>query len=293
MICHSVSELIGRTPLLRLHRLEAQTGAQAELLAKLESFNPGGSAKDRIAAAMLDAAEAQGLLTPGATVIEPTSGNTGMPETMSVERQKLLRAYGAQVVLTPGSLGMQGAVAEAERLSEALRPSFIPAQFQNPANPRAHYETTGPELYAACDGNLDILVASVGTGGTITGTGRYLKEQNPAIQVVAVEPASSPLLSEGHAGPHKIQGIGANFVPDTLDRSLPDRILTVTDEDAFACARLMARTEGVLVGISAGATLAAAIRLAKQPEHRGARIAAILTDTGERYLSSGLFDETN
>ena len=305
-IYKSADQLIGRTPLLELTHIEAAEGLKARVLAKLEYFNPAGSVKDRIAKAMIDDAEARGLLKPGATIIEPTSGNTGiglaavaaargydiiivMPETMSVERRQLMKAYGAKLVLTEGAKGMKGAIAKAEELSKEIPNSFIPGQFDNPANARAHFETTGPEIWEDTDGEVDLFVAGVGTGGTITGVGRYLKEKNPAVQIVAVEPASSPLLSEGRSGAHGIQGIGANFVPEVLDRSICDEVLTVTDEDAYAAARRVGRQEGVLVGISSGAAVAAAIALAGRPENAGKTIVALLPDTGERYLSTPLF----
>ena len=302
----SMEQLIGATPLLELKGLEAALGLEARVLAKLEAFNPGGSAKDRVALSMLDEAERAGKLAPGGTVIEPTSGNTGiglaavaacrgyraiivMPDSMSIERQLLMKAYGAEVVLTPGKDGMTGAIAKAEALAEEISGSFIPDQFGNPANAKAHYTSTGPEIWEDTQGKVDILVAGVGTGGTLTGTGRYLKEQKPALQVVAVEPASSPLLSTGKAGPHGLQGIGANFVPTVLDQSLIDRILPVTEQEAYEAARLLAKKEGILCGISSGAALHAALRLAKLPENKGKTIVTVLPDTGERYLSSGLF----
>ena len=304
MIYSSMEQLIGRTPLVRLFRLEKQLGLQGPLLAKLESRNPGGSAKDRVALAMLDAAEAAGALGPGGTVIEPTSGNTGiglaavaacrgyramivMPDSMSVERQLLMSAYGAEVVLTPGALGMTGAIEKARALAAEIPGSFIPDQFANPANAQAHYRSTGPELWSDCQGKLDIFVAGVGTGGTVTGVGRYLKERNSAIRVVAVEPAGSPLLSQGRSGPHGLQGIGANFVPEVLDQSLLDLVVPVTEEEAYEAARLLARNEGLLVGISSGAALHAAIEQAR--ENPGKTVAVLLPDTGERYLSSPLF----
>ena len=304
----SVEELIGNTPILELVNTERQNGCAARLFAKLECFNPAGSAKDRIAVSMIREAEQSGRLLPEGTIIEPTSGNTGiglasvaaargyhavivMPDSMSIERIQLMKAYGAEVVLTPGRDGMSGAIAKAEELASQIENSFIPGQFVNPANPKAHYETTGPEIWDAMDGDVDIFVAGVGTGGTITGTGRYLKERNPKLTVVAVEPASSPLLSGGTAGPHGLQGIGANFIPEILDRSILDDIITVTDEDAFDAGRKMARTEGILVGISSGAALWAATELAKRPENAGKRIVVLLTDTGERYLSSDMFSE--
>ncbi len=306
MIYTSVEQLIGGTPLLELKHLEEKEGLKARVLAKLECFNPGGSAKDRPARVMLDDAEERGLLKPGATIIEPTSGNTGiglamvavsrgyraiivMPETMSVERQRLMTAYGAQLVLTEGAKGMAGAIERAEELAKEIPNSFIPGQFDNPANALAHQLTTGPEIWADTQGDVDIFVAAVGTGGTLTGTARYLKEQKPDIQVVAVEPAGSPMLSEGRSGPHAIQGIGAGFVPKVLDTTVYDVVMTVTDEDALATGRMMAQTEGVLVGISSGAALWAAVDLAKQEENKGKTIVALLPDTGERYLSTALF----
>lgn len=302
----AADQLIGRTPLLRLVRLEQQLGLNAVLLAKLESFNPAGSVKDRVAKAMLDDAEAKGLIGPGGTIIEPTSGNTGiglasvaaargyrviivMPDTMSVERRQLMMAYGAELVLTPGARGMTGAIEKAKELAHETPGSFIPGQFENPANPDAHYRTTGPEIWEDTDGKIDLFVAGVGTGGTITGVSRYLKEQNPAIHVAAVEPADSPVLSGGKAGPHKLQGIGAGFVPDALDQNAYDEVLTVTTEQAFEASRALGRAEGVLAGISSGAALAGAIRLAKLPENAGKTIVTLLPDTGDRYLSTGLF----
>ena len=302
----AADQLIGRTPLLRLVRLEQQLGLNAVLLAKLESFNPAGSVKDRVAKAMLDDAEAKGLIGPGGTIIEPTSGNTGiglasvaaargyrviivMPDTMSVERRQLMMAYGAELVLTPGARGMTGAIEKAKELASQTPGSFIPGQFENPANPDAHYRTTGPEIWEDTDGKIDLFVAGVGTGGTITGVSRYLKEQNPAIHVAAVEPADSPVLSCGKAGPHKLQGIGAGFVPDALDQNAYDEVLTVTTEQAFEASRALGRAEGVLAGISSGAALAGAIRLAKLPENAGKTIVTLLPDTGDRYLSTGLF----
>ncbi|MDD6612103.1 MAG: cysteine synthase A [Clostridiales bacterium] len=304
----SITQLIGGTPLLELVNYEKNNQLDAKILAKLEFFNPAGSVKDRVAAAMIADAEASGVLKPGATIIEPTSGNTGiglaavgtakgyhviltMPETMSVERRMLVAAYGAEVVLTSGSAGMKGAIAKAEELEKSIENAVILGQFVNPANPKAHYETTGPEIWKDTEGKVDILVAGVGTGGTVTGIGRYLKEQNPNVKVVAVEPASSPVLSQGKAGPHKIQGIGAGFVPDTLDTGIYDEIIPVENEDAFAAGRAVAKTEGVLVGISSGAALHAATELAKRPENAGKTIVAVLPDTGERYLSTALFSE--
>lgn len=307
-IYQSISQLVGRTPLLALHNIESQFQLGASLVAKLEYFNPAGSVKDRIALAMLNDAEASGKLVPGSVIIEPTSGNTGiglasiaasrgykviltMPETMSIERRNLLKAYGAQLVLTQGSLGMKGAIAKAEELAAETLNSFIAGQFENPENPEMHYKTTGPEIWQDTDGKIDIFVAGVGTGGTISGTGKYLKEQNPNIQIVAVEPVGSPVLSEGKAGPHRIQGIGAGFVPNTLNTNVYDEVLTVAEEDAFAMGRLMAKTEGALVGISAGAAVHAAVQLAKRPENKGKVIVALAPDTGERYLSSAMFAE--
>lgn len=307
-IAQNVSQLVGGTPLLRLHRIAGQHGVQAALLVKLELFNPGGSAKDRIARSMLDAAEKSGALLPGSVIIEPTSGNTGvglaslaaargyrviltMPETMSMERRKLLAAYGAELVLTEGAAGMKGAIAKAQELAEQTPHSFIPAQFENPANPAAHYATTGPEIWQDTDGAVDVLVAGVGTGGTLSGAGKYLKEQNPALHVVAVEPQGSPVLSEGRAGAHKLQGIGAGFVPKTLDTHIYNEIIPVANEDAFALTRELARLEGVLVGISSGAALWAAVQLGKRPAYAGKTIVAVLPDTGERYLSTEVFSE--
>ena len=307
-IYSSMEQLIGGTPLLELSNLEKQLGLKAKILAKLESFNPAGSAKDRAALFMLNEAEKAGTLLPGGTVIEPTSGNTGialaaigaargyrviivMPDTMSAERIKTMKAYGAEVILTPGQLGMQGSIDKAEELKKEIPGSMIAGQFSNPANPKAHYDTTGPELWRDTDGKIDILVAGVGTGGTISGTGRYLKEKNPAIQVIAVEPASSPLLSKGVAGAHGIQGIGANFIPAALDTDVYDEIMPVQDEDAFAFGRLLCRCEGIMVGISSGAAAWAAVEAAKRPENAGKSIAVIFTDTGSRYLSTNLFGE--
>lgn len=304
----SVESLIGNTPLLELKRIEQEYALPSRILAKLEYFNPAGSAKDRIAASMIADAEEKGLLKPGSVIIEPTSGNTGiglaavaaskgyrtiivMPETMSVERRLLMKAYGAELVLTDGSKGMSGAIAKAEELAKQLPNSFIPGQFVNPANPAIHKATTGPEIWRDTDGQVDIFVAGVGTGGTITGVGEYLKEQNSNIKVVAVEPAGSPVLSQGKAGGHKIQGIGAGFVPDTLNTSIYDEIIPVADEDAFSTGRLIGRKEGVLVGISAGAALWAAIQVAQRPENKDKTIVVLLTDTGERYLSSPMFAE--
>ena len=305
-IYNNVTELIGKTPILKLNNFAAADGAQANILAKLEYFNPAGSVKDRIANAMIAAAEADGTLKKGATIIEPTSGNTGiglasvgtakgykviltMPETMSVERRNLVKAYGAEVVLTEGALGMKGAIAKAEELKESTKDAVILGQFVNPANPKVHYETTGPEIWEATEGKVDVFVAGVGTGGTLSGTGKYLKEKNPNVKVFAVEPASSPVLSEGHAGAHKIQGIGAGFVPDTLDTDVYDGIITVANEDAFAAANKIAKTEGILVGISSGAAAFAATELSKKDEFKGKNIVVLLPDTGERYLSTALF----
>ncbi len=302
----SADQLIGKTPLLELTHIEKDAGLNARLLVKLEYFNPAGSVKDRIAKAMIDEAEASGRLKPGSTIIEPTSGNTGiglasvaaargyriiitMPETMSVERRQLMRAYGAELVLTEGAKGMKGAIAKAEELAREISDSFIPGQFVNPANPAAHRSTTGPEIWADAGGEVDIFVAGVGTGGTITGVGQYIKEQNPAVKIVAGEPKDSPVLSEGRSGAHKIQGIGAGFVPEVLDTAVYDEIIPVSNEDAFAAGRLIGRKEGVLVGISSGAALHAAIELAKRPENAGKTIVALLPDTGDRYLSTPLF----
>ena len=301
-IATSIDQLIGNTPLMRLTRLEQKLGLQGQLLAKLEYFNPGGSIKDRAALQMLRAAEQAGRIGPGALIIEPTSGNTGIglcmlcaargyraiivvPETASIERIKLMRAYGAQVVLTPGSAGMRGAVERAEALARENENAFIPSQFDNPENANAHYLTTGPEIWAQTEGHVDALVAGVGTGGTITGVGRYLRERKPDVQLIAVEPASSPLLSQGHAGPHKIQGIGANFVPAVLDRSLLSRVQTVENDAAFAMMRQLAETEGVFCGISSGAAVSAAADVLREDAMRGKTVVAILPDTGERYLS--------
>ena len=305
-IYSSADQLIGHTPLLELKHIESEHGLHARLLAKLEYFNPAGSVKDRIAKKMLDDAEAAGKLTKESVIIEPTSGNTGiglasvaaargyriiivMPETMSVERRQLMKAYGAELVLTEGAKGMKGAIAKAEELAKEIPHSFIPGQFVNPSNPQAHYETTGPEIFADTDGAVDVFVAGVGTGGTVTGTGRYLKEKKPSVRVVAVEPASSAVLSTGVAGAHKIQGIGAGFVPEILDTKIYDEIVTVTNEDAFATGRLMGRREGVLVGISSGAALWAAIEVAKRPENEGKTVVVLMPDTGDRYLSTPLF----
>ena len=303
-----ITDLIGHTPLLELGNIENEEKLEAKIYAKLEYFNPAGSVKDRIAKAMLEDAEAKGVLKPGSTIIEPTSGNTGiglasaaaakgykliiaMPESMSVERRKLMKAYGGELVLTEGAKGMKGAIAKAEELAKEIPNSFIPSQFSNPANPAAHEKTTGVEIWDDTDGTVDIFVAGVGTGGTITGTGRYLKSKNPNVKVVAVEPATSPVLSKGTAGPHKIQGIGAGFVPDTLDTKIYDEIIPVENDDAFETGRRIAKSEGVLVGISSGAALYAAIQLAKRPENKGKTIVALLPDTGERYLSTAMFSE--
>lgn len=306
-IAHSLPELIGNTPLLALDRFTKQQGLNAEILGKLEYFNPLGSAKDRIGLAMIEAAEQSGALKPGGVIIEPTSGNTGiglayvgaakgyrviltMPETMSIERRKLLAALGAELVLTEGKKGMGGAIAKAEELKQEIPGSIIPQQFENPANPAIHEKTTGPEILRDTDGKVDILVAGVGTGGTITGVGRVLKKANPNVKIVAVEPAKSPVLSGGNPGPHGLMGIGAGFVPKALDKELLDEILTMTEEEAYAAARNVAKAEGLLIGISGGAALAAAVKLAKRPENDGKRIVVILPDSGERYLSTSLFD---
>lgn len=305
-VYESVDQLVGHTPLLELKRVEEAHGVSARILGKLEYFNPAGSIKDRIAKAMIDDAEAAGILKPGATIIEPTSGNTGiglasiaaargyqliltMPETMSVERRNLIKAYGAKIVLTDGAKGMTGAIEKANELAAEIEGSFIPGQFINPANPAIHKATTGPEIWQDTDGTVDILVAGVGTGGTVTGIGQYLKEQNPEVKLVAVEPSDSPVLSEGRAGSHKIQGIGAGFVPEVLDTTLYDEVITVESDDAFAIGREIGREEGVLVGISSGAAVWAALELAKRPENEGKTIVAILPDTGERYLSTPMF----
>ena len=304
----AADQLIGHTPLLELTHLEQEDGLKARIVAKLEYFNPAGSVKDRIAKAMIDDAEAKGLLKPGSVIIEPTSGNTGiglasvaaargyriiivMPETMSVERRQIMKAYGAELVLSEGSQGMKGAIAKANELAKEIPNSFIPGQFVNPANPKAHFETTGPEIWADTDGQVDAFVAGVGTGGTLTGVGQFLKSKNPAVKVVAVEPKSSPVLSEGHGGAHKIQGIGAGFVPDVLDTKVYDEIIPVENEDAFATGKLIGKREGVLVGISSGAAVWAAVQLAKRPEFEGKTIAVLLPDTGDRYLSTPLFQD--
>lgn len=304
----SVTDLVGRTPIMELTNIEAEDALPAKLFAKLEYFNPAGSVKDRVAKAMIDDAEAKGILKKGSVIIEPTSGNTGiglaavaasrgyriiiaMPETMSIERRNLMKAYGAELVLTDGSKGMKGAIAKAKELAEEIPDSFIPSQFTNPANPAAHESSTGIEIWEDTDGTVDIFVAGVGTGGTISGTGKYLKSKNPNVKIVAVEPKGSPVLSQGVAGPHKIQGIGAGFVPETLDTSIYDEIITVENEDAFDTGRTIARKEGILVGISSGAAVWAAEQLAKRPENKGKTIVALLPDTGERYLSTPMFAE--
>lgn len=306
-IYNSLTDLIGKTPILKANNFIKAEDVNANILTKLEYFNPAGSVKDRIAKNMIEDAEAKGLLKPGATIIEPTSGNTGiglasaaaakgykailtMPETMSVERRNLLKAYGAEIVLTDGTKGMKGAIAKADELKNEIEGSIILGQFVNPANPQVHYQTTGPEIWEDTDGNVDIFVAGVGTGGTLSGTGKFLKEKNPNVKVVAVEPKTSPVLSEGKAGPHKIQGIGAGFVPDTLDTEIYDEVIPVANEDAFAASKLYAHSEGVLVGISSGAALHAAVVLAKRPENAGKNIVVILPDTGERYLSTDLYN---
>lgn len=307
-VYQGTAQLIGNTPLVEFANIEKEEGIEAHVLAKLEYFNPAGSVKDRIAKAMIEDAESKGLLKAGSTIIEPTSGNTGiglaalaaskgyriiltMPETMSVERRNILKAYGAEIVLTDGAKGMKGAIARAEELQKETPDSYIPGQFVNSANPKAHYETTGPEIWKDTDGKVDVFIAGVGTGGTVSGTGKYLKEQNPKVQVVAVEPKSSPVLSEGHGGPHKIQGIGAGFVPETLDTKVYDEVFPVENEDAFAAAKLIAKKEGVLVGISSGAAYYAALEIAKRPENKGKTIVALLPDSGDRYYSTALFQE--
>ena len=302
----SIDQLIGKTPLLELTNIEKEYYLKAKLLVKLESFNPAGSSKDRVALAMIEKAETEGKLTAGSTIIEPTSGNTGiglcalaaargyrtvivMPDNMSVERIRLMQAYGAEVVLTPAAQGMKGAIEKAEELATSIDGSFIPGQFENPANPEAHFVTTGPEIWADTDGQVDMFIAGVGTGGTISGTGSYLKQQKPTVRVVAVEPTASPLLSQGHAGPHGLSGIGANFVPATLDTEIYDEIMTVTEDEAYNAGRLLARREGILTGISSGAALHAAIELARREENHGKTIVVLLPDTGERYLSTMMF----
>ncbi len=306
-IYSAVDALIGRTPLMELRNIEREFSLKSNLIAKLELFNPAGSAKDRVAKFILDEAEQSGKLTKDSVVIEPTSGNTGvglasvaasrgyrviitMPETMSVERRQLMKAYGAELVLTEGSKGMTGAIEKANELAKSIPGGFVAGQFVNPANPKAHFDTTGPEIFADTDGNIDIFVATVGTGGTLTGTGKYLKSKKPSVKVVAVEPEASPFLSKGVAGPHKIQGIGAGFIPEVLDTSVYDEVITVSDSDAYSFGKLMARKEGVLVGISSGAALCAAVKLAQLPENAGKNIIVLLPDTGERYLSTGMFD---
>lgn len=303
----SMDQLIGHTPLLELTHTENERGLKARVLAKLEYFNPAGSVKDRIAKRMIEDAESKGMLRPGSAIIEPTSGNTGiglaavavargyrtilvMPETMSVERRKLMKAYGAELILTEGAKGMKGAIEKAQALAKEMPNAFVPGQFSNPANPEVHYETTGPEIWADTDGQVDLFVAGVGTGGTVTGVGRYLKQQNPQVKVVAVEPADSPVLSRGTAGPHKIQGIGAGFVPQVLDTAIFDEVITVENDDAFQAARQIGHREGVLVGISSGAAVWAAIQLARRPENEGKTIVALLADIGERYLSTPMFE---
>ena len=305
-IYKSVEELIGKTPLVELSHLKQKLGLQAVLMAKMEALNPGGSAKDRVAKRMVEDAEKAGILQAGATIIEPTSGNTGiglavmaaargyraiivMPDSMSMERRLLMTAFGAELVLTEGAKGMTGAIEKAEELAKEIPNSFIPGQFDNPSNPAAHYETTGPEIWEDTEGKVDIFVAGIGTGGTITGTGRYLKEQNPDIKIIGVEPASSPLLTKGEAGPHGLQGIGANFVPSILDTEIYDEVMTVTEEEAYEAGRMIARNEGLLVGISSGAALHAAIEVAKRPENAGKNIVVLLPDTGDRYLSTPMF----
>lgn len=304
----AISDLIGNTPLVELTHIEEKEGLDSRVVAKVEFFNPAGSVKDRIAKKMIEDAEKKGVIKPGATLIEPTSGNTGigiasvaaakgykaimtMPETMSVERRNLLKAYGAKVVLTDGKTGMKEAIAKAKELAATIPNSFIPSQFENPSNPQAHYESTGPEIWKDTEGKVDIFVAGVGTGGTVSGTGKYLKDQNPNVKVIAVEPATSPVLSQGYAGPHGIQGIGAGFVPNTLDTSVYDEVFTVTNEQAYETGRLIAHNEGMLVGISSGAATYAAIQIAKRPENKGKTIVVLLPDTGERYLSTPMFAE--
>lgn len=304
----AISDLIGNTPLVELTHIEEKEGLDSRVVAKVEFFNPAGSVKDRIAKKMIEDAEKKGVIKSGATLIEPTSGNTGigiasvaaakgykaimtMPETMSVERRNLLKAYGAKVVLTDGKTGMKGAIAKAKELAATIPNSFIPSQFENPSNPQAHYESTGPEIWKDTEGKVDIFVAGVGTGGTVSGTGKYLKDQNPNVKVIAVEPATSPVLSQGYAGPHGIQGIGAGFVPNTLDTSVYDEVFTVTNEQAYETGRLIAHNEGMLVGISSGAATYAAIQIAKRPENKGKTIVVLLPDTGERYLSTPMFAE--
>ncbi len=307
MLYNDITELVGNTPLLKISRFAENNGAESGLFAKLERTNPAGSAKDRVALYMIKDAEQRGVLKSGGVIVEPTSGNTGiglaavgarlgyrviltMPDTMSVERRKLIAAYGAEVVLTPGAEGMSGAIAKAKQIAQELS-GFIPGQFENKANVLAHYDTTGPEIWRDMDGRIDAFIASVGTGGTLTGVARYLKEKDPDIRIIAVEPKDSPLLSEGKAGPHKIQGIGANFVPEILDKDIIDEIITASAEDAFRCGRELAQTEGILVGISSGAVLSAALKLSARPGSKGKRIAMVLTDTGERYLSSEMFSD--
>ena len=307
-IYHNITELVGHTPVVELAKFAREQGANARIFAKLEAYNPTGSMKDRVALAMIRQAEADGKLAPGGTIIEPTSGNTGiglaaigaylgyrviivMPDSMTVERRKLMQIYGAELVLTPGAQGMSGAIAKADALAQEIPGAIVAGQFENPANPQAHIDTTGPELWQQMEGQIDILVAGVGTGGTVTGVGEFLKEQNPEIQVVAVEPATSPVLSKGQAGPHKIQGIGAGFVPDVLDTQIYDEIIPVENDDAFATGRAVGHKEGVLVGISSGAAVWAALQLAKRPENEGKTIVALLADTGERYLSTALFQD--
>ena len=302
----SIDQIIGNTPMLELAHIEKKYHLEAKVIAKLEYLNPGGSAKDRVARQMLDDAEEAGILKPDSVIIEPTSGNTGiglalvaaargyhtiivMPDTMSAERRKLMKIYGAELVLTEGAKGMAGAITRAEELAKEIPNSFIPGQFDNPSNPAAHYETTGPEIWEDTDGKVDIFVAGIGTGGTITGTGKYLKEQNPDVKIIGVEPASSPLLTKGEAGPHGLQGIGANFVPSILDTEIYDEVITVTDEEAYEAGRMIARNEGLLVGISAGAALYAAVEAAKRPENAGKNIVVLLPDTGDRYLSTPMF----